>query len=138
MDTVGLGMKFGNFYTERCTTHVMARLTVGFFGLWWTFFSGIADASIEVRLTIGFIGAVTVSLLYGLSCMVLTPLLPLLPLAWLSIWLEARWRIHHGLPYVPPAAASVAPKAPVARESGSWLLPLLIGIWIGGTWGGNE
>lgn len=138
MDTTGLGMKFGEFHAERFTTHVMAWLTLGFFGLWWAFFSGIDDASIEVRLTIGLIGAVAVSFFYGLSCIVLIPLLPLLPLAWLSIWLEARWRIHHRLPYVPPPAAPVATEAPVARGSGRWLLPLIVGLWIGCAWGDDD
>jgi hypothetical protein len=56
MDTSGLGMKFGDFHTERFTAHVMAWLTVGFFGLWIAFHSGIDDPSIELRLMLGFIG----------------------------------------------------------------------------------
>ena len=135
MDTAGLSMKFGEFYTERFTTHVMTWLTVGFFGLWVAFYSGIEDPSIELRLMLGFIGAVVVSFFYGLSCIVLIPLLPLLPLIWLSIWLEARWRIRYRLPYMP---LPVAPTAPVARGSGSWLLPLMIGLWIGSAWGDDD
>lgn len=135
MDTAGLGMKFGDFYTERLTAHLMAWLTVGFFGLWIVFYSGIDDPSIEVRLALGFLGAVLAFLIYTLSCFLLVPLLPLLPLAWLSIRLEARWRIRHRLAYVPPPAA---PPAPVARGSASWLLPFLIGLWIGGTLGDDD
>jgi hypothetical protein len=138
MDTTGLGMKFGDFYTERLTAHVMAWLTLGFFGLWIAFYSGSDDPSIAVRLTLGFIGAVLVAFCYGLSCLVLVPLLPLLPLAWLSIWLEARWRIHHRLPYVPLPSPPMAPPGPVARGGGGWLLPLMIGIWIGGAWGDDD
>lgn len=135
MDTAALGMKFGDFYTERFTTHAMAWLTVGFIGLWIAFYSGIDDPSIKLRLLLGFIGAVVVSFVYGLSCIVLIPLLPLLPLAWLSIRLEAIWRIRHGRPHVP---LPVAPPAPVARESGSCLLPFLIGLWLGGFWSGDD
>jgi hypothetical protein len=49
-------MKFGDFHTERFTAHVMAWLTVGFFGPWIAFHSGIDDPSIELRLMLGFIG----------------------------------------------------------------------------------
>lgn len=135
MDATNLGMKFGDFNSERFATHVMASLTLEFFGLWFAFFSGIDESSIELHLAIGFIGAVVVSFFCGLSCIVLIPLLPLLPLAWLSIWLEARWRVHHRLSYVPPPAAS---PALVARGSGRWLLPFLIGLWIGGFWTGDD
>lgn len=135
MDTAGLGMRFEDFHTERFATHVMAWLTVGFFGLWFAFYSGIDDPSIELRLMLGFIGAVVVSFFYGLSCIVLIPLLPLLPFAWLSIRLEARWRIRHSRPCVP---LPVTPPAPVARGTGSWLLPLMIGLCIGGAWSDDD
>lgn len=135
MDTAALGMKPGEFHAERFTTHVMAWLTLGFFGLWIAFYFGIDDSSIELRLALGLLGAVVVAFVYGLSCIVLLPLLPLLPLAWLSIQLEAIWRIRHRRPYVP---RPVVPPAPVARGSGSWLLPFLVGLWIGGGWSGDD
>ena len=56
-------------------------------------------------------------------------------LAWLSIRFEARWRIRHRLPYALFPATPVA--APAARGSRRWLLPLAIGLWIGGAWGGD-
>ena len=136
MDANGLGMDFGGFFMERLGAHLVAWLALGFFGLWIAFCFGVDETSLDVRLTIGFIGAVATFLLYGLSCIVLIPLLPVLPLAWLSIRFEARWRIRHRLPYALFPATPVA--APAARGSRRWLLPLAIGLWIGGAWGGDD
>ncbi|MBN8475174.1 hypothetical protein [Sulfuritalea sp.] len=135
MDANGLGMDFGGFFMERLGAHLVAWLALGFFGLWIAFCFGVDETSLDVRLTIGFIGAVATFVLYGLSCIVLIPLLLLLLLARLSIRLEARWRIRHRRPYVP---SPLALPAPVARRSASDLLPLLIGIWIGASWGGDD
>ena len=63
------------------------------------------------------------------------------PLAWLTIYLEARWRIRHKRPYAAPPRTAYTPPPEtqkviiVERNRGGWLLPLAIGLWIGGTWG---
>ena len=63
------------------------------------------------------------------------------PLAWLTIYLEARWRIRHKRPCAAPPRTAYTPPPEtqkviiVERNRGGWLLPLAIGLWIGGTWG---
>lgn len=146
MDRTALDMSFSEFWSERIDTHAWAWAWVAFLGVWIALYLAIDDFSAGIRLFASFIGAVVAFVIYGLSCVALIPLLPLLLLSFFSVWLEACWRVRHCQPYVRPPAphmphvsAALAKFPPaVAPRRGGWLLPLAIGLWIGGSWGDDD
>lgn len=145
MDRSALGMGFGEFWSERVDTHAWAWAWVGFVGIWIALYANIDGFTTGIRLFASFFGAIVAFVIYGLSCVALIPLLPLLLLSWLSVWLEARWRVRHRQPYVRPPAPPVrhVPPPPTvtpatASRRGGWLLPLVIGLWIGSSWGDDD
>ncbi len=128
----------GEFWNERFDTHVWCWAWLGFISIWIRFYFG--DGPQTGSLVFSGLTAFTLMVAYGFMCLVIVPLLPLVLLALLSICLEARWRIRNNQPYVkpPPAPYVVAPPPVVVEKRGSWLLPLVIGLWIGSSWGGDD
>ena len=97
------------------------------------------------RLIMSFIVACLLVVVWGISCIVIVPvillLLALLPFACISILVEAWWRIRHNRPYIAPPVVirydDIAPSIP-PQSAGDWLVPLVIGLWIGSTWGKDD
>jgi hypothetical protein len=142
-----LGMSFGNFFFERAEDHFWGWLILGFFILWFCLFLTLPSPdSWFVGLLGGFIVAAVVTTVYMFSCLLRVPLLrlPFTLLSLLSIACEALWRIRKGLPYTPPPPVPYTYQAsyktpPVQQQSsGSWIIPLIIGLWIGYSWGKDD
>jgi uncharacterized membrane protein len=140
MDRSALGMGFGEFWSERAFTHTLLWLVAAFIALWATLHGGVAPLRGQF-LASGLLALVAVVL----SCLTFIPVLAVQPLAWLTIYLEARWRIRHNRPCAAPPPLPhrlPPPDVPkvmiVEKKRGGWLLPLAIGLWIGGTWGGDD
>lgn len=136
MDRSALGMGFGEFWSERAFTHTLLWLAAAFIALWAAIHGGLAPLRGQF-LASGLLALVTVVL----SCLTFIPVPAVQPLAWLTIYLEACWRIRHKRPYAAPSRTAYTPPPErqkviiVERNRGGWLLPLAIGLWIGGTWG---
>jgi len=139
MDTQSLGMSFGEFYEKRSDTHNAAWVVVGFFAAWAMLYFGAGPLHGLPIVSAFAAFAITV-----FSCLAIVPLLALQPLVWLTVYLEARWRIRNNRPYIapPPIPYSPPPEQPkiviVEKKRGGWLIPLAIGLWIGGSWGGED
>jgi hypothetical protein len=139
MNTDRLGMKLGEFYVQRVDAHTILWLVAGFLAL-WAAIHGETDLLRGQFLLSGLLAFSVVVL----SCLTFIPLLAVQPLVWLTVYLEARWRIRHNRPYTapPPIPYSPPPETRkvmiVERKRGGWLLPLAIGLWIGGGWGGDD
>jgi hypothetical protein len=141
-----LGMPLGTFFLERMEDHLMFWCGVLFLIVWGCLFAFIPSAEDWLtRLVVSFIVACLLAAVCGASCIVIVSaillFLALLPFACISILVEARWRIHHNQPYIaPPVVISydnIAPSAP-PQNTGNWLVPLAIGLWIGSKWGGDD
>lgn len=139
MDTDRLGMKLGDFYVQRADTHTFLWLLAGFLALWAAIHGGPEPLRGQLLLS----GLLSFSAIV-LSCLTFIPLLAVQPLVWLTVYLEARWRIRNNRPYIapPPIPYSPPPEQPkiviVEKKRGGWLIPLAIGLWIGGSWGGED
>jgi hypothetical protein len=136
MDAERLGMKLDEFYVQRIDTHTFLWLVAGFLVLWAAIYGGTEPLRGQFLLS----GLLAFSAVV-LSCLTFIPLLAIQPLVWLTVYLEARWRIRHNRPYVatPPIPYSPPPEPQkvviVGKKRGGWLLPLAIGLWIGSSWG---
>ena len=137
-----LGMSLGDFFCARLGDHFMCWGIVLFFVVWgWLFFS-MASMDLFTRLIVSF--AVT-GLLAIISCILFLPVfllsLVLLPFVCVSIFFEARERIRNNNPYfAPPVIVSeidITPSAP-HQSNHDWLVPLVIGLWIGNAWGKDK
>lgn len=158
MDTQRLGMEFGKFFSERLAAHALlwyglGAAAVGVVQADRPLLGGIAGlmlavlaASVWLAIWGGLIAQSTQSdqvsgPLILIPCgLALLPFAPLLVPSGFSILLEARWRIWHHRPYVAPpvrvaGSGDIAPVCmPPRARSGGWLFPLLLGLWLGGTW----
>ncbi|MFT4269208.1 MAG: hypothetical protein QM586_18650 [Xenophilus sp.] len=141
-----LGMPFGTFFSERMEDHLMLWGGVLFLIVWGCLFAFVPSAGDWLtRLVVSFIVACLLAAVWGVSCIVIVPaillLLVLLPFACVSILAEAWWRIRHNQPYIAPPVVisydSIASSAPT-RNTGNWLVPLAIGLWIGNAWGKDD
>jgi len=134
-----LGMGFWDFAGERLERHVTAWAIFAFSITWARFFVTFNTGSFWTDLVSGFLVTALIALVYGVACLLILPLLPLLLLALVSIALEAWWRVRHDQPYaLPPITvldASPSWEAPAPKRRGGFLIPLVIGIWIGSAWG---
>ena len=131
-----LGMSFGGFFVERMEEHAKAWGFVLFFVIWgYLFFSALPVEDWTVRLVASFI--IMLMLIFFLAPILF---LVLMPFACISIYLEARWRIRDKVPYVAPPVASYHEYIPPQpRSHGTdWIVPLALGLWIGGAWGGDD
>ncbi|MDR1461933.1 MAG: hypothetical protein LBI68_02175 [Azoarcus sp.] len=141
-----LGMTFGTFFSERAGDHFMFWCGVLFLIVWGCLFAFVPSSEDWLtRLVVSFIVACLLAAVWGVSCIVIVPaillLLALLPFACISILVEAWWRIRHNQPYIaPPVVISydnIASSSP-PRSTGNWLVPLVIGLWIGSAWGKDD
>jgi len=134
------GLRFGELCARRADAHARAWVTAAFIAVWVALYLDMSDISFWGRLFASGVATLLILFVYGIACIMIIPMLPVLLLMLVSIGLEAWWRTHVGRPYVPaPAPAKPAlPPAPVVRRHGNWLLPLIIGFWIGNTWGGDD
>lgn len=140
MDTDHLGMKLGDFYVQRADTHTFLWLVAGFLALWATIHSGPEPLRGHFLLS-GLLAFAAVVL----SCLTFIPLLAVQPLVFLTVYLEARWRIRHDRPYTAPPPLPYSPPPPepqkviiAEKKRGGWLIPLAIGLWIGSSWGNDD
>jgi|694.fasta_scaffold30207_5 hypothetical protein len=139
MNTDRLGMKLGEFYVQRVDAHTILWLVAGFLALWVAIHAGAEPLRGQFLLS----GLLAFSVVV-LSCLTFIPLLAVQPLVWLTVYLEARWRIRHNRPYTAPPPIPYSPPPEmrkvmiVERKRGGWLLPLAIGLWIGGSWGDDD
>lgn len=151
--THGLGMPFGQFLAERAEAHLKAWCLAGFMagwgGLFWQMRSGQAALDGWLALLLGFVVMVALALLLAFVVMSLLVLIGLvsntlaasllfvaLPLLPLSIWLEARWRVRYGRPYVPPRVMPVLgghDAAPASCGLSGLLLAFALGWWLSGS-----
>lgn len=132
MNADRLGMTLGDFYVERVNTHTFLWLVGGFLALWAVIYGGLEPLRGQFLLS-GLLAFAAVVL----SCLAFIPLLAVQPLVWLTVYLEARWRFRYNRPYIapPPELQQVIV---VESKRGGWLLPLAIGLWIGGSWGNDD
>lgn len=134
-----LGMTFGTFFGERMEAHLKLWYAVACLSICgWLFFSMAesVDGWFTRLIASGIITCLLAALL-GLVSIVLIPVL--LPLICISVFIEARWRIHHRCPYMAPPISSYNTEIPPPSSSSSgWLIPLAIGLWIGSTWGNDN
>lgn len=136
-----LGMTFGELYAERIGIHASFWSWAAFACTWAWLYDTTHVSSVFLGLLASLLGALIVTFIYSLICFAILPLLPLLLLAAFSTFLEARWRIHYNRPYVPPPTSHVqtSPPQPAPPQgNGGWLIPLMIGLWIGSSWGGDD
>jgi len=140
------GMPFGVFFSERMENHLILWGGVLFLIGWACLFAFVPSAEDWLtRLVVSFIVACLLTIVWGVSCIMIVPaillLLVLLPFACASILAEAWWRIRHNQPYVaPPIVISyndISPSPP-NQNTGNWLVPLAIGLWIGSAWGKDD
>jgi hypothetical protein len=139
MDAKRLGVSFDDLLGYRLMPHAWGWL-VGVGGaIWLALFLGMPLGDVWENLFFSACLAFLIVLVYGFACMLWVPALPLVLLAFLSIAVEAWWRIRYDLPYVlPPSLPDPPePRAPAPRQCDG-LVPLLIGLWIGSTWGSDD
>jgi hypothetical protein len=145
-----LGMSFSDFFTARVGDHLISWIGVLFLaGMGGLFVSLSSVGNWVMPLVASFF---IVSLLMAVCFvppMLLFMLLFLAPFACVSTFVEALWRIRHNEPFVAPPvpvnyansipSAPAPPPPPAPRpSSGGWLVPLVIGLWIGGSWGKDD
>jgi hypothetical protein len=149
-----LGMSFSDFFTARVGDHLISWIGVLFLaGMGGLFVSLSSVGNWVMPLVASFF---IVSLLVAVCFFIVPPMLlfmllflALLPFACVSAFVEAWWRIRHNEPFVvPPVPVNYANSIPLAPSppppptphpsSGGWLVPLVIGLWIGGSWGKDD
>lgn len=140
-----LGMGFGEFWAYRSGVHATTLLGLGFVAAWAAVGATMGEMHWALAVFFSFMVTCVGLLVYAASCLLVVPLLPLVLISLPTVAMEAWWRVRMNRPYVPPppgtvlAAPSVhvpAPApAPPQKRSGGWLVPLVIGMWIGSTWG---
>lgn len=147
-----LGMPFDTFFSKRLGDHLMSWSTV----LFLVVCGGVIVSMPSGNWLIWFFASATVTVVlavvFGSSYISFLLFLLLLPFACISIFVEARWRIRHNQPYVAPPAAMDTdepdqvvdgdepspPSNPTPSQcTGGWLVPLVIGLWIG-SWGKDD
>lgn len=133
-----------DYACEQADSHMWLWYGVGFVVLW------VELTSVDAAGWLwGFVFAV---LMYGLLFLTPLPFLAAAILGFFSAWLvglgmspqqreQARLRRAASLAArkPPPRHASVRRIPPIKRQPASnWLLPLLVGLWIGSAWGDDE
>lgn len=159
-----LGMPLGTFFSARMEAHLTLWFCMLFLIVWACLFAAQPPEGGLERLGMSFfIACLSVIVLCALSCIIFIPaillFLALLPFACISIVAEAWWRIHYKRPYIAsrlPVTShyshkdfakvpntlvtghdNIAPATP-PKTTGSWIVPLLIGLWIGNVWGKDD
>ena len=120
------------FFVDRLESHVLFWGVVLFLTMWgWLFATLGLEMGWGARLLVG--GFLACIVFCVLAITVVIPLAVILPLAWVSLCIEAVWRIYYNNRFVsePFDASGISPAPMPSKSAGSWLVPLLFGVWLG-------
>lgn len=149
-----LGMPLCDFLLERIGTHAKIWMAAEFLLLWIALSLFAFKEEPLANLIFGFTAACIFFMIYCCFIALLTFFLPFCVLALTPVLLpalisaacEAWWRIRHRRPwFLPPVDHELlldkydllpddTPPTPSGSSEG-WIVPLFIGLWIGGFWG---
>ena len=140
-----LGMGVFEYAFEKMESHVLFWYWAGFLGCWlWLW---LADergfvAALIIAFVLWLVG--TVSFVLLIACGLMAFLSGLLlgagrtPAERLAE-VKAGWALQsEELAHLVPPDSSQRQQAPQQRSSRGWILPLVIGLWIGSAWGKDE
>ncbi|WP_028601384.1 hypothetical protein [Ottowia thiooxydans] len=141
-----LSMPFSTFFSQRIEDHLLLWCGVLFLVLWGSIFVYVPlPGEWLAQLVVSFIATGLLAALWGVSCVLIVPglllALGLLPFACISIIAEGWWRTRHNESYIaPPVASNFTQASPTnsCHSACHWLVPLVVGLWIGNSWGNDD